>query len=465
MAMMIGAIAMKRSDEFGSADEPISEADSDDALTEPPPISIIEGRRSEEALRDAVRRKDEFLTTMAHELRNLLAPIRNAARALEVKGPIDRESAWARGVIEHHVEQMARLLDDLLDASRISRNKLGLRRQRVALTAVVKDALEISGPPIGARGHELTIALPAEPVDLDADPVRLAQVFSNLLNNSTKYMDPGGHIWLTARRDGDEVVVSVKDTGIGIVPEMLPHLFEMYSQATPASERSQGGLGIGLALVKGLVEMHGGTIEARSDGPGRGSEFIVRLPVAAEGMPRGAGSPAEMEHPHPTCVPRCRLLIVDDIKVSADTLAMMLKVLGHEVHTAYRGVDAVATAAEFRPEAVLLDLGMPQPDGYEVCRRIRERPWGRGMFLIALTGWGQEEARRRAADAGFDAYLSKPVDPAALEKLLGTVAGETVRAPNPWVVHDGASRAFKPEAPASGFPSQPGDLLAGASGS
>jgi PAS domain S-box-containing protein len=384
---------------------------------------ITQRRRSEEALRDADRRKDEFLTTMSHELRNLLAPIRNAVRALEAKGPTDRESAWATQVIEHQVGQMAHLLDDLLDVSRIVRNKLELRRQRVTLAAVVKDALEISRPPIEAGGHELTVALPAEPVDLDADPVRLAQVFSNLLNNSTKYMDRGGHIRLAARRDENEVLVSIEGTGIGISPEMLPYLFEMFSQASPASERSQGGLGIGLALVKGLVEIHRGTVEARSDGPGRGSEFIVRLPVAVEEVAREAVSRGEVGEP--TCVPERRLLIVDDLKVSADSLALMLKVLGHEVQTAYGGEETVAAAAGYRPEAVLLDLGMPKLDGYEACRRIRGQPWGQGMFLIALTGWGQEEAKHRAVAAGFDAHLSKPVDPAALEKLLGAVAARS----------------------------------------
>jgi signal transduction histidine kinase len=369
-------------------------------------------------LREADRRKDEFLATLAHELRNPLAPIRTAVQVLRAKGPAEPDLMWGRDVIDRQVQQMARLLDDLLDISRVTRGRLELRKQRVTLAEVVASAVETSRPPVEAGGHELTVTLPAEPVYLEADPIRLAQVFLNLLNNAAKYTEKGGRIRLTAQREGQEVVVSVTDTGIGIAPQHLPHLFDMFSQVTSALERSQGGLGIGLSLVKGLVEMHGGSITARSDGPGKGSEFIVRLPVAIS--PQVPDQRPAVE-PEKLCPAGCRIVVADDNRDAAKSLAMLLRIMGHEVHTAGDGEEALALAAKFRPDVALLDIGMPKRDGYETARSIRQEPWGGAMTLIALTGWGQEEDRRQALEAGFDAHMVKPVDPDMLEKLLGSV--------------------------------------------
>jgi signal transduction histidine kinase len=367
--------------------------------------------------READRRKDEFLATLAHELRNPLAPIRTAVQVLKAKGPPDPELMWGRDVIDRQVQQMARLLDDLLDISRVTRGKLELRKEPMTLAAVVASAIETSRPQVEAGGHELTVTLPDEPVHLDADPVRLAQVFLNLLNNAAKYTEKGGRIRLTAKRVGQEVVVSVTDTGIGIAPEHLPRLFDMFSQVASAMERSQGGLGIGLSLVKGLVEMHGGSITARSDGPGKGSEFMVRLP-AADAPPVRDEQPAE---PGKLCHAGCRIVVADDNRDAARSLAMLLGIMGHEVRTAGDGDEALTLAAEFRPDVALLDIGMPKRDGYETARSIRREPWGQTMMLIALTGWGQEEDRRQALEAGFNAHMVKPVDPDMLEKLLGSV--------------------------------------------
>jgi signal transduction histidine kinase/ActR/RegA family two-component response regulator len=373
------------------------------------------------ALKEADRRKDEFLATLAHELRNPLAPIRNSVQFLLGKGNPDPESNWVLEVIDRQVRHMARLLEDLLDVSRISHQKLELRKERVELAAVIQHAIETSRPLIDSNGHELTITLPDERIDLDADPVRMAQVFSNLLTNAAKYTEAGGHIRLEGQLRGSAVVVSVKDDGVGITAETLPRIFDMFSQETSVLDRSQGGLGIGLALVRGLVELHGGTIEARSDGAGKGSEFIVRLPVPEavplEAKPSDAAAPSSGD-----LMPR-RLLIVDDRKDSADSLAMLMRLAGHEVHTAYDGEEAIVAAENHVPEVVLLDIGMPRRNGYEACRHIRQQPWGRDMWLIALTGWGQEDDRRRTEEAGFDHHLVKPVDPDALIALLTSLRG------------------------------------------
>ena len=312
-----------------------------------------------------------------------------------------------------------RLIDDLLDMARISQGKVRLRKERVELKAVIRSALEAVQPFTQAQGHELTTTLPTEAVYIDADATRLAQVLSNLLNNAAKYTEQGGHIWLSAERQQGEVVLSVRDTGIGLAAEHLPHLFEMFSQATPALERSQGGLGIGLALVRGLVELHGGRVEARSGGIGQGSEFIVYLPIGdgpapIEAQPTGdrneeAGGRTQ------------RILVVDDNRDAADSLATMLRMSGHETRTAYDGSEAVQAAQAFRPEIVLMDIGMPKMNGYEAARRIRQESWGERMVLIALTGWGQEEDKRRAVEAGFDHHLTKPIEAAALEKLLAGI--------------------------------------------
>jgi signal transduction histidine kinase/CheY-like chemotaxis protein len=372
-------------------------------------------KQAEGALKEADRRKDEFLATLAHELRNPLAPIRNAVELLRRAGANADLIGQSGRILERQVAQMARLVDDLLDISRITRGKIQLRKERVELAAVVQGAVEECRPLIESHAHELTVTLPPGPVQLDADPTRLGQVLANLLANAAKYTDRGGRIWLTAERQGGEVAVAVRDTGIGIATEHLPRLFEMFSQAAPALERSQGGLGIGLALVRGLVGLHGGTVEARSGGTGMGSEFTVRLPLVDRPVPP---PPEPVEAEQSRSGPKHRILVVDDNRDAADSLALMLRTAGHETGTAYDGLEAVQAAAAFRPDVVLLDIGLPKMNGFEAARHIRGQPWGKGVALLALTGWGQEDDRRRALEAGFDHHLTKPVDPLALEKLL-----------------------------------------------
>jgi PAS domain S-box-containing protein len=377
----------------------------------------IENARLYDDLREADRRKDEFLATLAHELRNPLAPIRNALEIMRLAGTSGAAAEQVRTMIQRQLTQMVRLVDDLLDVSRITRGKIELRKERVELAAVVASALETGRPLIEASGHELTVTIPPEPIPLDADLTRLAQAFSNLLQNAAKYTEQGGHVWLTAERHGGEVVVKVRDTGLGIPAEMLPRIFEMFIQVDRSLERSQGGLGVGLTLVKRLVEMHGGSVEARSDGAGMGSEFTVRLPVAVA-LPSHQPQPPKGEGEKTIAPAKRRILVVDDNKDSADSLSMMLGITGMDVRTAYDGLEAVAAAAAFNPDVVLLDIGLPKLNGYEAARRIREQPWGKDMVLVAVTGWGQEEDRRRSQEAGFNAHMVKPVDPAALQQLL-----------------------------------------------
>lgn len=322
----------------------------------------------------------------------------------------------ARSVMVRQVGQMVRLVDDLLDVSRISHGKMQLRKRRVDLGEVLGSAIETSRPLIEAVGHELTVASPPVPIYLEADPVRLAQVFSNLLNNAARYTDANGRIRLSVERQGSDVLVSVKDNGIGIAAETLPRIFQMFAQATPALERSQSGLGIGLSLVKGVVELHGGRVEAHSNGPGNGSEFVVRLPIIVEKQVQETQSHGDNDVP--LSVAKRRVLIVDDLKDNANSLAMLLKIMGHDVHTAYDGEDAIIEAEKFKPEVILLDIGMPKLNGYEACRRIREESWGKDIFLIALTGWGQEDDRRRTEEAGFNRHMVKPVDTRELMKVL-----------------------------------------------
>jgi signal transduction histidine kinase/ActR/RegA family two-component response regulator len=379
-------------------------------------------RGSEEALREADRRKDEFLATLAHELRNPLAPIRNAVQLLKANGSGDSRLAWSRSVIERQLAQMARLLEDLLDMNRVSRGKVSLRRSRITLASVVDSAVETSRPLVDGGAHDLRIDLPPEPVLLDGDPVRLSQVLSNLLNNAAKYTPDGGHIQLRAVRDGNHVEISVSDTGIGILPEMLPKVFKMFSQMEPAWDRSHGGLGIGLSLVKRLIELHGGTIEARSEGLGKGSEFVVRLPVAEEEANVNNAPPVEERQSGR--VQKLRILVVDDVKDSADSLAMLLRLQSHDVHVAYSGDEALHTIERARPDLVLLDIGMPGMNGYETCRRLRGQTHGNEIFVVALTGWGQEDDRRRSEEAGFDHHLVKPVNPADLVNLLESLPAE-----------------------------------------
>jgi CheY-like chemotaxis protein len=316
---------------------------------------------------------------------------------------------------------MVRLVDDLLDVSRITTGKLQLRKERVDLATVVQNAVEATRPLIDAQGHKLTVTLPPAPVLLDADPTRLAQVFSNLLNNAAKYSEDGGDITLSAELAGDEVRVRVTDKGIGIAADHLPRIFEMFAQVDTAFDRSQGGLGIGLSLVKGLVEMHGGGVQAHSDGPGMGSQFVVCLPTAGA-QPSRVGDPANDDGE--TCgVSKCRILVVDDNRLSSDSTAMLLRMMGHDLAIARDGIQGMECARAFRPDVILLDIGLPQLNGYETARRIREQPWGKDIFLIAVTGFGQEEDRRRSLEAGFDYHMVKPVNFVELEKKLSEIAG------------------------------------------
>jgi PAS domain S-box-containing protein len=365
-------------------------------------------------MKEADRRKSEFLAMLAHELRNPLAPLRNGLHIMRLAGEDSQAAAQVRGMMERQLGQMVRLIDDLLDLSRITHGKIELHREQIDLATVIQDAIDTSRPLITAARHELIVNLPPAPVIVYADRNRLAQVFANLLNNSAKFTEKSGRIWLSAERHGSDVLVKVKDTGIGIPAEMLPKIFEMFTQADRSLERSRSGLGIGLSLVQRLVEMHGGRVEAHSEGPGTGSEFIVRLSVVLE---PGRGAPwagaGDMHR-----APHCRILIVDDNKDSALSLAMLLRMLGHETRTAHDGLEGVEAAKDFRPNVVLLDIGLPKLSGYDVCRSIRAQPWSDGMVIIALSGWGQEEDKRRAREAGFHFHLTKPVNPADLQNLL-----------------------------------------------
>ncbi len=382
---------------------------------------VTERRRMEDELRqlaanlsDADRRKDEFLATLAHELRNPLAPIRNALQIMQLS-PDPEVHEQSRSLMQRQLDQIVRLVDDLLDVSRISTGKLVLRKERVELRSVVNGAVETSRPLIERMGHRLTVTLPEQKLTVDADPTRLGQVFCNLLNNAAKYSDRGGHVRLTAERQGGDVLVSVNDTGVGIAADHLPGIFQMFSQVEGTLERSQDGLGIGLTLVKRLVELHGGRIEARSEGPGKGSEFVVRLPLVAEAS--GPLAPAATGEP-PAPESSLRILIVDDNRDSADSLGMLLRIMGNDIRTAYDGQQGVDLAGEFRPDVLLLDIGLPKLNGFEACRRIREQPWGQRMTVIAVTGWGQDGDRQRTHEAGFDYHMVKPVDPQAVMKLL-----------------------------------------------
>jgi len=365
------------------------------------------------ALQEADRRKDTFLATLSHELRNPLAPIRNAAEVLTSAKITPMQLRWAQSVIRRQVTHMAWLLDDLLDLARITQGKLRLRRQPCTLRSVVESALETSRPFLDRKDHELTIRLPEKNLTLNADPLRLAQVLSNLLTNSAKYTDAGGKIELAARVD-DQLIISVKDNGIGIPPEQLHRLFMMFSQVAPYSARAEGGLGIGLALVKGLMDLHGGSVEARSGGPGKGSEFIVRLPLI-ETVTETDSKPAEL----PSAMPeKLRVLIADDNQDAAESLAMLLALEGCEVRTAYDGEAAVSVAQLFRPQVALLDMMMPKLDGCATARALRQQRGGDELCLIALTGRGQEQDKRQTDAAGFAAHLTKPVDPSRLRRLL-----------------------------------------------
>jgi len=376
------------------------------------------------ALQDADRRKDEFLATLAHELRNPLAPVRNSLHILRLAAD-DATVARVRAVMERQVDHLVRLVDDLMEVSRITRGKIELRRERTDLARVLRAALETSQPLIDACGHRIEVDLPKEPLPLDVDPVRLAQVFSNLFNNAAKYAECPGDIRVSAWREVGQVAVSVRDDGIGIDPGMLAHVFEMFAQVDGTHRRSQGGLGIGLTLVRSLVQLHGGSVSAHSEGVGRGSEFVVRLPLAA-GAEAAVAAPA----PPPNEATPMRVLVVDDNRDAADSLGVLLGFLGYVVEVAHDGLGALRAVERFLPSLVLLDLGMPEMDGYEVARRLRAQPDGHALVLVALTGWGQEEDRLRSRQAGFDHHLVKPTDIDALQRLFAEV-GERSRAASP----------------------------------
>ena len=374
-------------------------------------------RRSAAELTDADRRKNVFLATLAHELRNPLAPIRSALQILRLTRGNGTAAEAAADMMDRQVGQMVRLVDDLLDVSRISRGTIELRRTPVDLASVVQLTVEAAQPAYDSKHVELAVALPREPLPLDADATRLVQVLGNLLSNACKFTGLGGRVVLSAERDGSEVVIKVRDNGIGIAAEQLPHIFEMFMQVDTSIERAASGLGIGLTLVKDLIELHGGTVRASSEGAGRGSEFEVRLPLAA-GVIASAAVPHSPRVGEPSKTPARRILVVDDNRDAAESLAELLQLSGHQTRLAYDGLEAVRAAAEFRPELVLLDIGLPQLNGFEAARRIRAEPWGQDMVLVALTGWGQDEDRRKSSEAGFDQHLVKPADHRELMSLL-----------------------------------------------
>ncbi|WAS99346.1 PAS domain-containing protein [Nannocystis punicea] len=383
-----------------------------------------ERERLVEELRDADRKKDDFIALLAHELRNPLAPLRTGLQVMRLAGGNVDVVARTRAMMDRQLSHMVRLIDDLMDVSRISRNKLELRRERVLLADVIGSAVETARPQIEAANHDLQVSLPAGPVFLDADLTRLAQVFSNLLTNSAKYTAPGGRIRLDARRLGGEIVVTVRDNGIGIPAYALSSIFDMFSQIDRTLERTAGGLGLGLALVKGLVEMHGGSVTAASEGEGRGSVFTVRLPVLAD-----RAHADEADAGAVPSGPACRVLVVDDNQDGAGAMAMMLEMLGHEVRTAHDGVEAIEAAEDFRPHVILMDVGMPRLNGLDATRRIREQAWGKDIAIVALTGWGQEADRARSKAAGCDCHLVKPVNLEDLERLLEQYAGGRAHKP------------------------------------
>ncbi len=395
---------------------------------------VGERRRAEQALKEADRHKDEFLAMLAHELRNPLAPIRNAVHLMKMKSLEDTQLLLSRDIIDRQLIQLSRLVDDLLDVSRITRGKINLARQRVELHELVERAVETISPAIEARGHTLDVEIPERPLAIYGDPMRLTQALGNVLGNAAKYTDSGGRITVRVRRRRRDVEISVRDTGIGIVPEVLPLIFDLFTQVDQPSGRPQGGLGIGLALVRQLVEMHGGTVTASSEGPGRGSEFVIRLPLSVERMDGeadgdgdGDGEAITAAQPAPDAAParpkaRHRILVADDNPDARESLATLLAMSGHEVFRAQDGSEALQEAERCRPNVALLDIGMPHANGYEVARRIRGEPWGRDMVLVALTGWGQDSDRRRSHEAGFNSHLTKPVDPRVLDELLKRVS-------------------------------------------
>jgi signal transduction histidine kinase/DNA-binding response OmpR family regulator len=374
-----------------------------------------ESRRLVERLSESDRRKDEFLATLSHELRNPLAPLRNSVQFLRMREAADPAATPIHQMMDRQVDHLVRLVDDLLEVSRISRGTIELRRERVELATVVRNAVDTSNPLIHAAGHQLTVSVPREPLWLDGDPVRLAQILANLLNNAATYTEHGGRISVRAWREDAHALIAVRDNGTGIAAAALPRMFEMFHRGSTSSRRNPSGLGIGLSLARGLAEMHGGTITAKSEGPGHGSEFTVRLPLATSQPAPAADRGAD------DALPPRRILVVDDNRDAGDSLGLLLEVLGAEVRVARDGEEALEACSAYDPAVVLLDIGMPGMDGYEVARRIRARSPGPRPTIIALTGWGQEDDRREAREAGFDHHLVKPAELGVLKELLKSI--------------------------------------------
>ena len=381
-------------------------------------VDITERKRAQEELRAADQRKDEFLAVLAHELRNPLAPLRDSLRLFENSNIVDPMLSSARRIMQRQTGQMVRLIDDLLDVSRISRNRLELRKEMTTLGEALESALETTRPAVNAAGHRLNIQMPAEPLYVYADRVRLAQIFGNLLSNSAKYTPPGGEIGITVAKEADKAVVVITDTGIGIAREDLGRVFEMFTQVGRETEHRAAGLGIGLALVSRLVQMHGGTVSAASDGSGEGSTFSVRLPLRVHETDIGASGRRAAVRPDSE---RRKVLVTDDNEDAAAALALLLTHMGNDVQIAHDGEEALTVAAQFQPDLILMDVGMPRLDGLEATRRLRKTEWGRRAAIVALTGWGQDADKRRSHEAGVDDHLVKPVDPEALEKVLAAV--------------------------------------------
>ena len=388
---------------------------------------VTERARIELALKEADRHKDEFLAMLAHELRNPLAPIHNAVRLMHRQEVSDPQLLWSRDVIGRQLSHLTRLVDDLLDVSRITRGKINLNKEVIELGDIVVRTVETVQPLLDERGHTLKVAVPAGSLALLGDPTRLSQALGNVLGNAAKYTERGGHIELSARKLGAEVEIRVRDDGIGIPAELMPRIFNLFTQLDRTSGPSQSGLGIGLALVQRLIEMHGGSVAARSDGLGRGSEFVIRLPTyTREKLESEPTAPqpsvpeqSMMNAAEGTARTQRRILVADDNNDALESLATLLQLSGHEVYTAANGAVALESAEQHRPEVALLDIGMPKLDGYEVARRIRAQPWGQRITLVALTGWGQDSDRRRSQEAGFDSHLVKPLD---LDKLTDLLA-------------------------------------------
>ena len=376
-------------------------------------------QRAEEALRVADQRKDAFIATLAHELRNPLAPIRNAVEIMRLQGTASPELMATRDIIDRQVRHLTRLVDDLLEVSRITQGKVQLRIERVCLETPLNDAIEAVHSLIESSGHSLTLDLASEPIYLECDPTRITQVVLNLLNNAVKFTPRGGRIWLSAARVGNEAVIHVRDTGIGIPAAHLSRIFEMFSQVSPPIERVQAGLGIGLALARGLVELHGGVIQVNSAGSGKGSEFIVRLPLSPAMKAASASVLPDLNEPRGSA--RRKILVVDDNLDAAKSLSKLLQLLGQEVREAHDGVEAIYAADVFRPDVILLDIGLPKLNGYEVAHEIRLRAGNRPLTIIAVTGWGQEEDKQRSAEAGFAWHLTKPIDATKLLAMLDSI--------------------------------------------